>query len=86
MRASEQLSVRTEHRPGKMPTAERHRLTSIHDPRLGRIFALRRNATIAGVKREFCLLAVAAVLYLNLHFIEVQIQINALPSLIFFVR
>jgi hypothetical protein len=36
--------------------------------------------------REFCLLAISAMLYLNYHFIEVQIEINALPSLIFFVR
>jgi hypothetical protein len=69
-----------------MPTPVRHRLTSTHDPRLGRIFSVRRKATVLGVGREFFLIAMAAVFYLNYHFIEVQIQINALPSLIFFVR
>jgi hypothetical protein len=68
-----------------MPTPARY-VTSTHDPRLGRIFAVPRKATVFGVGREFCLLAVAAVLYLNLHFIEVQIEINALRSLIVFVR
>jgi hypothetical protein len=58
----------------------------MHDPRLGRIFSLRRNATLFGLRRDVCLLAVAAVFYLNYHFIEVQIEMNALPSLIFFVR
>jgi hypothetical protein len=45
------------------------------DPRLGRIFAGPRKATV-----------LATIFYLNYHFIEVQIQINTLPSLIFFVR
>lgn len=69
-----------------MPTPARYSLTSMHDPRLGRIFSGRRKATVFGVGREFFLLSVAALFYLNYHFIEVQIQINELPSLIFFVR
>ena len=58
----------------------------MQDPRLGRIFRLRRNATILGVRRDVCLLVLAAAFYLNYHFIEVQIRVSALPSLIFFVR
>jgi hypothetical protein len=69
-----------------MATPARNSLTSMHDPSLRRIFAVRRKATVLGVGREFCLLAISAMLYLNYHFIEVQIEINALPSLIFFVR
>ena len=69
-----------------MSTPARHSLTSLDDPRLGRIFAGPRKATVFGVGREFFLLAMAAIFYLNYHFIDVQIQINTLPSLIFFVR
>jgi hypothetical protein len=58
----------------------------MRDPRLGRIFSVRRKATVLGVGREFFLLAIAALSYLNYQSIDVQIQINALPSLIFFVR
>jgi hypothetical protein len=68
-----------------MPTPARHRLTSMDDPRLARIFAVQRKATVFGVGRDICLLAISVVFYLNYHFIEVQIEINALPSLIFFV-
>lgn len=69
-----------------MPTPARYRLTSMHDPRLDRVFAVRRKATVLGVGRDLCLVAVAAVLYLNYHFIQVQIEVYALPSLILFVR
>jgi hypothetical protein len=68
-----------------MPTPARY-LTSMHDPGLDRVFALPGKARIFGVGRDICLLAVAAVLYLNYHFAQVQVEIYALPSLIFFVR
>jgi hypothetical protein len=68
-----------------MATPARYRFTSMHDPRLARIFAVRPKATVLGVGRDICLLAVAAVLYLNYHFAQVQVEIYALPSLIFFV-
>jgi hypothetical protein len=45
-----------------MPTPARFRFTSMHDPRLGRILAVRGKATVLGVGRDICLLAVAAVL------------------------
>ena len=69
-----------------MPTPARHCLTTLHDPRLGRIFKQRRNATFLGVRRDICLLAVAAAFYLQLQSINVQIEIDALPSLVVFVR
>ena len=69
----------------KMRTHARYYLTTIHDPRLARIFDLRRNATVLGVRRDICLLAVAAWFYLNYHFIQVQIEIYSLPTLIVFV-
>jgi hypothetical protein len=68
-----------------MPTPARY-LTSMHDPRLDRIFAVQGKARVFGVGRDICLLAVAAVFYLNYHFAQVQVEIYALPSLIFFVR
>jgi hypothetical protein len=68
-----------------MRTPARYYLTTMHDPRLARIFELRRNATVLGVRRDICLLAAAAWLYLNYYFIQVQIDIYALPSLIVFV-
>jgi hypothetical protein len=58
----------------------------MHDPRLGAIFRLQRNATVLGVRRDICLLGVAATFYLYYHFIEVQIEINALPSLIVLIH
>lgn len=58
----------------------------MHDPRLDRIFAVQGKPTILGVGRDIWLVAVAAVLYLNYHFIQVQIEVYALPSLILFVR
>jgi hypothetical protein len=69
-----------------MRAPARYSLTNLHDPGLDRIFSVRHRPTVFGVGREFLLLAVAAVFYLNYQFIEVQIQIIALPSLIFFVR
>ena len=68
-----------------MPTPARY-LTSTHDLRLAQIFALRGKATVFGVGRDICLLAVAAVLYLNYYFAQVLVEIYALPSLIVFVR
>lgn len=58
----------------------------MHDPRLDRIFAVQSKPTVFGVGRDICLVAVAAVLYLNYHFIQVQIEVYALPSLILFIR
>ena len=58
----------------------------MHDPRLGRIFAVRGKARVLGVGRDICLLAVAAWFYLDVYFMQVQIEIYALPSFIFFVR
>lgn len=69
-----------------MPTPARYRFTSMHDPRLDRIFAVQSKPTVLGVGRDICLVAVAAVLYLNYHFIQVQIEVYALPSLILFIR
>jgi hypothetical protein len=58
--------------------------------RLSQTFAehtrLRGNTAILGVGRDLCMLAVAAALYLNYHFMQVLIEINNLPSIIVFVQ
>jgi hypothetical protein len=62
----------------------------MHGRRLTQIFAEhmgpRHKTTVLGVGRDLCLLAVAAALYLNYHLMQVLIEIDALPSLVVFVR